>query len=432
MLLKWRTLLLDKDGQSLNPSRHISNPEEHATSPTLGIASIGIENYKSIRELDLPIQPFMVFVGPNAAGKTNLIQALSLLLDLQADGTTEPFELYGGFDQLVTRTKRRRHFIKFRITAPLRKMATFRQAERLALSNLMLEHDLTLRAGSNAGEVRVDLESARILESGREVLASNWKNGDLKDLIAPKEWGITQEGLSKIGGEGDPHAVNLLWLLRSLRYARLLQVTRLRLDASALRRDSQLTTARHGHVLGPTGEGLPLAVERFKQQGKLPGIIAGLREVYPRIKDVDTIHPLPGQVALKFTEDGIEDGLGQANVSDGIMHALAILIALESPGPLAVEEPENALHPWALRKLMEKMRNRKSTGPLLITTHSPTVVDCITDPDDLFIVDNSVEKGTTVTRATCKEEALKIVMSESGQQLGQIWLDGSLGGVPGE
>ena len=88
--------------------------------------------------------------------------------------------------------------------------------------------------------------------------------------------------------------------------------------------------------------------------------------------------------------------------------------------------------PWALRKLMEKMRNRKSSGPLLITTHSPTVVDCITDPGNLFIVDNSIDDGTTVTRATCKEEALKIVMTESGQQLGQIWLDGTLGGVPGE
>ncbi|OJH40357.1 hypothetical protein BON30_15120 [Cystobacter ferrugineus] len=94
-----------------------------------------------------------------------------------------------------------------------------------------------------------------------------------------------------------------------------------------------------------------------------------------------------------------------------------------------IEEPENAIHPWPLRKLITRAQN--SSRQIILTTHSETVVNAVIDPETLFLVENENKKGTIVTPATERESALKAILEESGQKLGDVWLDGSLGGVPG-
>ena len=67
--------------------------------------------------------------------------------------------------------------------------------------------------------------------------------------------------------------------------------------------------------------------------------------------------------------------------------------------------------------------------PLLITTHSPIVIDSIEDPNCLMIVENT-EDGTHVESATHRDQALQTILSESGQTLGGVWMGGSIGGIP--
>ena len=43
------------------------------------LKSIHIENYLSLRDVDLPLKPLTVLVGPNASGKSNILSALGLL-----------------------------------------------------------------------------------------------------------------------------------------------------------------------------------------------------------------------------------------------------------------------------------------------------------------------------------------------------------------
>lgn len=207
---------------------------------------------------------------------------------------------------------------------------------------------------------------------------------------------------------------------------------RLRLDASALRRDAASADVQGG-LLGLSGDGLPRAVERVRGTPAFRRVLTGLQAVYPRIEDVDTVQLLPGEVALRFKERAINQGLGQANVSDGVMHAVALLLVLEGSPPdstLLIEEPENALHPWALRTIIQRVQETPRPGPLLLATHSPTLIDAVEDPASLFIVENDDKKGTVVTPALTREKALRAILAESGQKLGEVWLGGLLGGVP--
>ena len=96
---------------------------------------------------------------------------------------------------------------------------------------------------------------------------------------------------------------------------------------------------------------------------------------------------------------------------------------------LAIEEFENVIHPWSVRAMLE--RAQASSRQILVTTHSETVVNAVKDPGSLFIVEHDDRKGTIVTPARQREAALDAILAESGQNLGDVWMDGSLGGVPG-
>lgn len=213
-------------------------------------------------------------------------------------------------------------------------------------------------------------------------------------------------------------------------------VKRLRLDSTTLRQDALTRELSRGFI-GPAGEGLALAVDRLRGHNPEPSprfrrILEQLNRVYPRIEDVQSTRIQPGRFVLRFKEKGIADALGQSNVSDGVLHSLALLLALNPTrerGVVAIEEPENAIHPWPLRQIISHAQTNEH-GPLIITTHSPVVVDAIANTESLHVVELSDTDGTQVVRARDREQALDSILRESGMKLGEYWVSGGIGGVP--
>jgi predicted ATPase len=64
-------------------------------------------------------------------------------------------------------------------------------------------------------------------------------------------------------------------------------------------------------------------------------------------------------------------------LSDGTIRALGILVSLVSAGPslIGIEEPETALHPAAAGVLMEALTEGAERTQLIITCHSPDLLD---------------------------------------------------------
>ena len=46
------------------------------------IRKLTVKNYKSLRDVSIPLQRLTVLAGPNASGKTNVLDSLSLVCDL--------------------------------------------------------------------------------------------------------------------------------------------------------------------------------------------------------------------------------------------------------------------------------------------------------------------------------------------------------------
>lgn len=406
-----------------------------------------VSNYKSIKSLAIETPPFMFLVGPNGAGKTNVVRAMELLGELLRNGDDPSRHV--SWSQIVRRGK-----------GQARGGITLGAWAEFGLGTESVQAGVQLVLQSRTGdEVQIASESLDVrLRSGGKLTARRLGEEvecDLRDadaallnMIVPSAGDDLRAHRAKVAahlkrqGETFTNANGLRLLTTSLGpifppIQQCCRVTRLRLDTSALRSDARYG----GDHLGPSGEGLPVMVDRLRGRGEAPAkaflpLLAALQEVYPRIEDVVPEAFAQGRVTLNFREKGIKDPIPLDGISDGVLHALALLVALRQPGPgsLAIEEPENALHPWSVRRILERAQSLGGRGRaprhLLITTHSETVVNAVRDPKSLFIVESG-KNGTTVTPATTKESALESTLRESGQQLGDLWMDGTLGGVPG-
>jgi predicted ATPase len=449
------------------------------------ITHFEVSNFKSLKYLSIDLRRFMVLVGPNGAGKTNLVRALEIFGELLSRGTVEPIQEHG-YDQLIRRERRpARAGLHFSLRAELppsiveSQLSTYFAYLRAVLKRnpdvpsgpFTLEIGISVSGSIHADEVSVTREELRLQSPRSELVITRGERGSTVEAGSdPNLWLFFTQELSATGqllkllktpsedlardslttgftyspqSTVDPQ---LLWLVNwqrrpsaMMQYVRAIsRVTRLRLDATALRKDFALEEPRES-LLGPTGEGLASAVSKLRGPKPTPSpqfrkVLEALQEVYPRIEDVIARRIPSGHLILLFKERGISEELGQGSISDGVLHALALLVALNQggsgqPGLLAIEEPENAIHPWPLRKLIA--RAQESSRQIILTTHSETVVNAVTNPETLYLVENDDKRGTIVTQATEREAALKAILEESGQRLGDVWLDGSLGGVPG-
>lgn len=444
------------------------------------LSNFEVANFKSIRLLNIPMRPFMVLVGPNGAGKTNVVQALDLLGQLVRRGTVDPVSELG-YDQIIRRAKKPARaglYFGAQLELPpavVRRSAQFAphlppgqmgpvtaklgigvtgSVESEEVSVWKEELSLTSQRGTFAVSVEWNPKGEQNVKVDVGNDAALWAFFTLglpafrvaRGRGQPERAGLQEAVrlfLTQPEDESERRALRLVSWQRLLspwtRYLRdALAVTRLRLDASSLREDSKYDEQRP-HLLGPSGEGLAAAVAKLRgptEKGTeaFQEVLRSLQQVYPRIEDVKPSRVQPGRVTLLFKERGISEDLGQSNVSDGVLHALALLVALggglKEPGPLVIEEPENAIHPWSLRAMIERAQDPTLSRQLLLTTHSETVVNAVRDPAALLVVENG-SRGTTVTRALDREKTLASILKESGQRLGDVWVQGELGGVPG-
>jgi putative AbiEii toxin of type IV toxin-antitoxin system len=121
-------------------------------------------------------------------------------------------------------------------------------------------------------------------------------------------------------------------------------------------------------------------------------VIDGLREMFP-----DFFEDLDFAKAAQVVGADIHlrrDRVHSASLApDGWFVALLHLAALASTDTgdvIAIDEPENALHPRAIKVLLEVMRtwSRRRSVTVLLATHSPVIINDFDDsPEQLFVME---------------------------------------------
>lgn len=120
-------------------------------------------------------------------------------------------------------------------------------------------------------------------------------------------------------------------------------------------------------------------------------VIGGLRDIFADFFD-DLEFEKAAQVVgadLRLKRDRVHSA---SLAPDGWFVALLHLTALASTDDgdlIAIDEPENALHPHAIRLLLDRMRSwsRQRSVTVLLATHSPVIInDFETCPEQLFVM----------------------------------------------
>ena len=148
---------------------------------------------------------------------------------------------------------------------------------------------------------------------------------------------------------------------------------------------------------------------------------------------------LPSSLQVRESEDrfyfvqdepGLRFPVNQMGVSSGTLRMLALMTALYSQTEttlLGIEEPENYVHPSALHAFVEHILGAEDRAQIMITTHSPMLLDIINDPAAIFVVKRDQSEGTIIVREKNPEGVLK-ALEASGFGLGEYYETRGFGG----
>lgn len=361
----------------------------------LRLTALHLENWRNFTLVDIDLQQRVFFVGPNAAGKSNLLDALRFLHDLVAvgGGFKEAVAKRGGVSRLRSLAARRYPDIAIRVhigsdDAP----AAWTYEVSFAQDNRQ----------------RALIKRERVSKNGVTIIS----RPDNKDEADPER--LTQTYLEQVNANLEFRAVSDF--LKTIRYLHIVPQLIREPDRSV------------GKINDPYGgdflEQIARTTERT-QKARLRRIGDALKIAVPQLADLalwrDEIRGTP-HLRGKY-DHWRPQGAWQTEeqFSDGTLRLIGLLWAiLDGTGPLLLEEPELSLHPEVVRFLPQMFaRIQSRTGRQILTsTHS---TDLLRDEgigiDEVILLRPSAE-GTTVSTANERSEVKALL--DSGMSMADV------------
>lgn len=398
------------------------------------LTRLEIDGFKTFENLDITFSPFTVILGSNAAGKSNLFDAIKLLSNLATkdvnealkDMRGEPLELFRQFPS-QGRVKR----IALAVEVMVDPLVRDPWGSEVRLTHTRMRYEVILERR----QLRNGLERVLVAEEAVYPIKSkdDWwvkahkPNKPFKDAYLKysrqNPWLTTEtlpEGLSfsihQDGKQGrnrpasaaeatvlysitNAEFPHLFALREEMRNWRLLQ-----LDPALLRKPVPATAS---DVLDVDGANLAAVLARLKAEtataqrpdGVLSDIAGELGSLIPGVVKLDAgLHDASREYRIELT---MRDGLPYTSrvISDGTLRVLALLTLLNDPqhrGLICFEEPENGVHPGRVRQLVRRLNEMVSmplnfvsdqvTAPplcqLLLNSHSPVVLSALLEPSE--------------------------------------------------
>jgi predicted ATPase len=181
--------------------------------------------------------------------------------------------------------------------------------------------------------------------------------------------------------------------------------------------------------LSKSGDNLPNVIQYLKEQhpDRLEHIFEVLRQRIPRLENVISEQMPNGNLLLQIKDAPFDKPILAKFASDGTMKMLSYLTVLYDPEPphfIGLEEPENFLHPRLLPELAEVCREASANSQLLITSHSPFLLNAV-KPKEVRILYRD-ERGFTQAMQASEIKGIPEQI-EQGGKLGDLWMEGFFG-----
>jgi predicted ATPase len=376
-----------------------------------------IKNFKLLRDVDVELSTDAptVLIGPNASGKSTVIEVLDFLSRCASDGLQRAVIAHDGMAAIRT--------IGTKDPVEISSSWAFRYTTE---SGDERQWDLTwtVELGASPGGQAL-LRSESLIDAGRTLL----ETGADGTRLLYNELDRDEPPSRMPGGQTlafETHADPLRYEALS-RFKRLLTQVRALGAISSIPSWAAASTARasarDAMVISTESfverEGIGLANALYNLQTEHPDAWVKLehafRAEFPFVKRI-VFPPDPGGSRISFA---VEDERFAARrvfasqMSDGMIVFLCLLSAVLHPAQraaLALDEPDAHLHPSALRRLMALASDENPRRRLIIVTHSNALLDELRDPVESIRVVEVTPQGARIRRLDA--ESLKAWRTE--------------------
>ena len=338
------------------------------------VRQLVLKGFRSIPAARIEFGNPTILMGRNASGKSNVVSAFSFLADAMSMPLSTVFDRAGGFASVRNRSSGggRPPNLAMRIDFGER---TKRERKK---------------HGFYAFEIRMNqahhfsvLREQCVLYEGKKRSWFDRKGKHFDSNVDGVHPSLDTSSLALpvIGGA---KAFNHVWraLSRMRRYS---------IEPGRLR---GMQEPDAGVALLPDGANAASVLERIESQRRddFERLSSFLEAIVPNTRGI-SVNRYGKNLSLEITwtwEEGAPKTLKfeGSDMSDGTLRAIGLLAAVfQRPAPtlIAVEEPETTIHPGALGAVLDLLQEASERTQVVVTTHSPELLDNGDIPDDSIL-----------------------------------------------
>ncbi len=353
------------------------------------LANVHIRHYKSLDDVQIKFsEGVTVLVGPNAVGKSNIVDSLRFVRDAVATDLEHAVSARGGISRIrqYSKTKPYKVSLQFQfqqdeIDTPGKSAEYEFAIESLTASNYAVDHERAHyfepdQSKSTLSRIQLTRDRSGVATTGQKdrsfrIASDQLALGQARTFLYPGGWALER-------------------FVRDWRFSAIYP-NRLR-EPSTPDKDS---------VLSEDGRNWASVIKALRRTPRgrqaLERIAESMRALVPTFEDVSVAsvgsYLVPNfKFKLKGEDKVVFDPV---QLSDGTLRVFGILLALyQIPAPrlLVIEEPEQTVHPGILAVLADAFLEASEVTQIIITTHSPNLIDHF-DTDQIRVV--TLDQGLT-------------------------------------
>ncbi len=368
----------------------------------------------------IELEPLNVLIGRNGSGKSNLIEAISMLKATPVD-LMAPIRKGGGIADFLWKGEPNPVAEIDAVVEDHERQISLRYHLSFTMSGQRLEIVDEAIDNNRSGLEENQPDFFYRYQQGRPeiTLKSAAEPLKIKRYLSPENVSQNQSILSQIK---DPDLYPELSYIGS-QFSRIAIYRNWEIGQESIPRLPQKTDLPE-HPLWEDGSNLGLVLNNLQNQIGSRKMVEMLQKFYDEAEEL-SLKIYGGTVQILIREKGLIQPIPANRLSDGTLRYLFLMALLLDPTPppvLCIEEPEIGFHPDILPMVAEMLISASQKTQLIVTTHSDALVSAL-NPESVLVCDRD-DRGSNLRRLD--PERLKKWLDN--YTLGDLWLMGEIGG----
>jgi predicted ATPase len=391
-------------------------------NPMQRFLNLTVRGFRRLAEVDLELRPLTVLIGANGAGKSSLLDALSILASSAQGNLNAAVSEMSGLAAMMTYDRASEVGFGISMTVPSYEPLDYSLSLRPQGAAYLIDRETLqqsrqgypqpfLHIDSHATDIKYfEVDQGRLVRPNLvrpNLVRPNWEHNPLESSLSqvPKLFRAPEEFRHRLASSTFYHVLNVE-------------------PRSPVRLPQAM---RPASLPGKNGEDLvsSLYYLREAEPDRFEAVEDSLKAAFPGFRRLDFPPVAAGTLAMTWRDRRFSKPLYMHQVSEGMLRFVWLATLLQSPGLTALtllDEPEVSLHPELLSLLAGLLREAAQRTQIVVATHSDRLIRFL-KPNEVAVMDEAEDGTSTVTWA----DKLNLEQWLEEYTLDELWRNGRLG-----